>query len=57
MSFHDDAIEPLAVESAEHFAELLKRAAERANGALRGLGEERRERLDSRRFLPRELGN
>jgi hypothetical protein len=57
MSFHDDAIEPLAVESAEHFAELVKRAAERTDGSQRGFGEERRERSESLRVLPRELGN
>jgi hypothetical protein len=31
---------PLAVESAEHFAELLERAAERTDGTQRGFEEE-----------------
>ena len=58
MSFQDDAIEPLAVESAEHFAELLKRAAEQSEGTrFAEERSERRERMDPRRAMPRELGN
>jgi hypothetical protein len=53
MSFQDDAIEPLAVESAEHFTELLRRAATREGEE----GYERPERAEPRRSLPRELGN
>ena len=54
MSFYDDAIEPLAVESAEHFAELVRRA--RAPDE-RGPAGEWRERAEPRRPLPRELGS
>jgi len=56
MSFQDDAVEPLAVESAQHFAELLRRAGREAGESLapeRGA----RERAEPRRALPRELGN
>ena len=59
MSFQDDAVEPLAVESAQHFVELLRRAGEREEGkqdADAGAGEPR-ERSEPRRALPRELGN
>ena len=51
MSFEDDAVEPLAVESAEHLLELLRQAAER--GEPNALNE----RNHPRRALPRELGN
>jgi len=54
MSFQDDAIEPLAIESAEHFAELVRRAAAREEGRRFADPHERRE---PRRALPRELGN
>lgn len=55
MSFQDDAVEPLAVESAQHFTELLRRAGtRRGNEGLEPLQPERRE---PRRALPRELGN
>jgi hypothetical protein len=54
MSFQDDAVEPLAVESAEHFAELLRRAHAREGGQRRP---EPGERVEPRRALPRELGN
>jgi len=54
MSFQDDAIEPLTVESAEHFTELLRRAA--ANDSRERIAE-RHERHEPRRALPRELGN
>ena len=54
MSFQDDAIEPLTVESAEHFTELLRRAAANESGEAVA---ERRERREPRRALPRELGN
>lgn len=59
MSFQDDAVEPLAVESAAHFMELLKRAGTRDNGERYFDGREgdHRERHDPRRALPRELGN
>jgi len=59
MSFQDDAVEPLAVESAAHFTELLRRGGERSGGK-RYFDEregERRERGEVRRALPRELGN
>ncbi|MEI9940101.1 MAG: hypothetical protein WDO69_23010 [Pseudomonadota bacterium] len=57
MSFQDDAIEPLAVESAQHFTELLRRAGAREAGE-RYVGErDRRERAEPGRALPRELGN
>ena len=52
MSFQDDAIEPLTVESAEHFTELLRRAA--ANDSRERIAE-RHERHEPRRALPREL--
>ena len=58
MSFEDEAVEPLAVESAEHFTKLLRRAAQR--GEQEDLNEPiqvRRERFEARRALPRELGN
>jgi len=59
MSFQDDAVEPLAVESAQHFVEILRRAGAREPGeqdldAGRGGSHERAE---PRRTLPRELGN
>ncbi|HKO49233.1 MAG TPA: hypothetical protein VJV79_15980 [Polyangiaceae bacterium] len=54
MSFQDDAVEPLAVESAQHFAELLRRAGAR-EADQRDVNE--RERREPRRALPRELGN
>ena len=60
MSFQDDAVEPLAIESAQHFTELLRRAGA---GVAREAGErcanerERWQRPEPRRALPRELGN
>jgi hypothetical protein len=58
MSFEDDAVEPLAVESAEHFLKLVRRSAGRAEaGDLTESSEARRERREPRRALPRELGN
>ena len=54
MSFQDDAVEPLAVESAEHFAELVRRAYAPEEGRRAG---EWRERAEARRPLPRELGS
>ena len=63
MSFQDDAVEPLAVESAQHFTELLRRTGTRP-GEEREPGErylahqgERRGRVEPGRVLPRELGN
>ncbi|HET7540429.1 MAG TPA: hypothetical protein VFK05_11180 [Polyangiaceae bacterium] len=59
MSFEDDAVEPLAVESAAHFMELLRRAGTQA-GTERDREHptrERREWIEPRRALPRELGN
>lgn len=57
MSFQDDAVEPLAVESAQHFTELLRRAGAREGGERYVDGRERIERAEPRRALPRELGN
>jgi hypothetical protein len=61
MSFQDDAVEPLAVESAQHFTELLRRAGAREAGAREAgerAGQPRaRERGEPGRALPRELGN
>ncbi len=58
MSFEDEAVEPLAVESAEHFTKLLRRAARRGEQEdLNDAIEVRRERFEARRALPRELGN
>ena len=59
MSFQDDTVEPLAVESAQHFTELLRRAGAREGGEryAEGREAERRERPEPRRALPRELGN
>jgi NAD(P)-dependent dehydrogenase (short-subunit alcohol dehydrogenase family) len=54
MSFQDDAVEPLAVESAEHFAELVRRSNAREEERRYA---EPRERAEPRRALPRELGN
>ena len=56
MSFQDDAVEPLAVESAEHFAELVRRTAARETAERAGHSHER-ERAEPGRPLPRELGN
>jgi len=59
MSFQDDAVEPLAVESAAHFMELLRRSAPR-NAGDRYFDEregQRRDWSEVRRALPRELGN
>lgn len=59
MSFQDDAVEPLAVESAAHFMELLRRAGAREPGEryFDGRDGERRDRSEAGRALPRELGN
>jgi hypothetical protein len=58
MSFEDEAVEPLAVESAEHFTKLLRRAASRGEQAEASEElEARRARFEARRALPRELGN
>jgi hypothetical protein len=58
MSFQDEAVEPLAVESAEHFAQLVRRAAGRvAPGEKSAAEQPPRERSEQRRALPRELGN
>jgi hypothetical protein len=54
MSFYDDAVEPLAVESAEHFVELVRRAHAPEEGRP---AREWRERAEARRPLPRELGS
>jgi hypothetical protein len=55
MSFQDDAVEPLAIESAQHFTELLRRSGERE--ADEREADERGQRQELRRALPRELGN
>ena len=59
MSFQDDAVEPLAVESAAHFTELLRRVGTREAGEsyFDGRDGERRDRSAAGRTLPRELGN
>ncbi|HEX2673313.1 MAG TPA: hypothetical protein VHM25_20670 [Polyangiaceae bacterium] len=59
MSFQDDAVEPLAVESAAHFTELLRRVGARdaGEGDFEGRDGERRDRCEPGRSLPRELGN
>jgi len=57
MSFQDDAVEPLAIESAQHFTELLRRTAVRGAGEPYADERERWQREDPRRTLPRELGN
>ena len=58
MSFEDEAVEPLAVESAEHFTKLVRRAAGRVeSGEETEVGQAPRERHEPRRALPRELGN
>ena len=57
MSFQDDAIEPLAVESAQHFSELLRRSEAREGGERSVDGRERQRHAEPRRALPRELGN
>ncbi|HYQ45827.1 MAG TPA: hypothetical protein VER11_27840 [Polyangiaceae bacterium] len=59
MSFQDDAVEPLAVESAAHFTELLRRAGTRDWGEryFDGRDGERRDRSEPGRVLPRDLGN
>ena len=55
MSFQDDAIEPLTVESAAHFSEIVRRVSSRETEPDRS--EPARERVQPRRALPRELGN
>jgi len=57
MSFQDDAVEPLAVESAQHFTELLRRADKREAGERYFAERQWQERREARRALPRELGN
>ena len=58
MSFEDEAVEPLAVESAEHFARLVRRAGGRPEAVTEpDANEPPRERREPRRALPRELGN
>ncbi len=57
MSFQDDAVEPLAVESAAHFMELLRRAGAREAGERYADERERRQRPEPGRALPRQLGN
>lgn len=58
MSFEDEVVEPLAVESAEHFTKLVRRATGRdESGQADESGERLRERCQPRRALPRELGN
>lgn len=59
MSFQDDAVEPLAVESAAHFMELLRRAGARdsRDRYFDGLEPGRREQPERGRALPRDLGN
>lgn len=56
MSFQDDAVEPLSIESAEHLNELITgftEARERQGGPLDSRGK----RLEPARALPRELGH
>lgn len=57
MSFEDEAVEPLAVESAEHFAKLVRRAAGLPESQEAQPTDTFRERREPRRALPRELGN
>ena len=59
MSFQDDAVEPLSVESAAHFMELLRCVGEREPGEryFDGRDGERRPLPEPGRPLPRELGN
>jgi hypothetical protein len=58
MSFEDEAVEPLAVESAEHFTKLVRRAAGRIEPVPEAESNDPlRERREPRRALPRELGN
>jgi hypothetical protein len=56
MSFQDDLFEPEAIESAAHFNELVRVASERVVSGEE-LADMRRERVELRRALPRELGN
>lgn len=55
MSFYDDLVEPEAIESAAHLAELAQVPSDRVE--LEKVLEARRKRLETRRALPRELGN
>ena len=55
MSFQDDALEPLTVESAQHFGEILRDLVPRQ--AAPGSAEPPPRRPEPRRALPRELGN
>jgi hypothetical protein len=57
MSFQDDAVEPLAIESAAHFMELLRRAGAREAGERYAHEREWAQRCEPGRALPRELGN
>ena len=56
MSFQDDLFEPEAIESAAHFTELVRVANERVISGEE-LVDARRERIELRRALPRDLGN
>ena len=55
MSFHDDLMEPAAIESAAHFFEVVRNPADRDEREPRS--DPQRDRIESRRPLPRELGN
>ena len=55
MSFYDDLVEPEAIESAAHFAELIQMPVDRVE--LAKVEDARRFRVETRRALPRDLGN
>lgn len=57
MSFQDDAVEPLAIESAEHFNELIVRFSETREERYPAPIDAGGKRLERARALPRELGH
>ena len=57
MSYQDDLIEPEAIESAEHFSGLIRLNNEHPANDDGESVYARRERLNQRRPLPRDLGN
>lgn len=55
MSFHDELVEPSAVQSVAHLAELVRLAAVRAD--IKRIAEARRAIVEARLTQPRQLGN
>lgn len=55
VSFHDELVEPGAVQSVAHLAELVRLAAVRAD--IKRIAEARRANVEARLTQPRQLGN